>query len=296
MFYLLTEGQKSFFFLLSIRIGATKPLDRGAACPEFRHGWLISQWPVREIHSFQGENSIFPLSELLYNTAAYLCFLESPQLLLSLFPTELFTFSQILSLAELVNSLPRCWAQCHKYERKKQFWRKHIWKEEDKIVMARLFLFYHQVAVKLPSPERFSCALKRESQKALPSLTASPHQRKKVQMFPTHNTCKSWDRENETDHKESSLLLKQTEIWVIGTSMKQLKKKQLGLKRAKSFFLPETWVPQAPLPGRLLSRETKSAQRKHQNPLWMAKISGILDLLSTEIFSNPTDSVKWSLK
>lgn len=89
-------------------MSATKQLDREVACTSAGHGWLISQWPAREIHPLQGENSIFPLSELLYNTAAYLCFLESPQLLLSVFPTELFTFSQILSLAELVNSLPRC--------------------------------------------------------------------------------------------------------------------------------------------------------------------------------------------
>lgn len=187
-------------------MSATKTLDREVACTE---SWArLAYFTMAQ--SFAGEKNIFPLSELLYNTAAYLCFLESPQLLLSLFPTELFTFSQILSLAELVNSLPCCWAQCHKYERKKQFWRKHIWKEEDKIVMARLFLFY-QVAVKLPSPEaeRFSCVLKRESQKAFPSLTASPHKIKKnVQMLPSHNTCKSWNRKNETDHKASSLLLK----------------------------------------------------------------------------------------
>lgn len=97
-----------FFFLPPVRMSATKQLDREVACTSAGHGWLISQWPAREIHPLQGENSIFPLSELLYNTAAYLCFLESPQLLLSVFPTELFTFSQILSLAELVNSLPRC--------------------------------------------------------------------------------------------------------------------------------------------------------------------------------------------
>lgn len=129
-----------------------------------RHNWLTLQWLARQIHSFSGENSIFPLSEVLYNTAAYLCFLESTQRLLSMFPTELFTFSQILSLAELVNRLPLCRAEFHKYERKKQFWRKHIWKKQDKIVMARLFLFY-QVAVKLPSPEayHFSCVLKKKN-------------------------------------------------------------------------------------------------------------------------------------
>lgn len=150
-------------------MSAVKNLIEKLPAQSAGHGWLILQWPAREIHSFKGESSIFPLSELLYNTAAYLCCLEPTQPLLSVFPTELFTFSQILSLAELVNSLPRCWAQCHKYERKKQFWRKHIWKEEDKIVMARLFLFY-QVAVKLPSPEAecFSCVLKKEIQQTLP--------------------------------------------------------------------------------------------------------------------------------
>lgn len=119
-----------------------------------KHDWLTLQWLARIIHSFYEENSIFPLSELLYNTAAYLCFLKYVQCLLSLFPTELFTFSQILNLAELVNRL-RLWrAEFHIYERKKQFWRKHIWKKQDKIVMARLFLFY-PVVVKLPSLEAY---------------------------------------------------------------------------------------------------------------------------------------------
>lgn len=119
-----------------------------------KHDWLTLQWLARIIHSFYKENSIFPLSELLYNTAAYLCFLEYVQCLLSMFPTELFTFSQILNLAELVNRLQLWRAEFHIYERKKQFWRKHIWKKQDKIVMARLFLFY-QVVVKLPSLEAY---------------------------------------------------------------------------------------------------------------------------------------------
>lgn len=44
--------------------------------------------------------------------------------------------------------------------------------KEDKIVMARLFLFY-QVAVKLPNPEAycFSCVLQKKESKLVP-LTA----------------------------------------------------------------------------------------------------------------------------
>lgn len=85
-----------------------------------RHNWLTLQLQERFIPS-KGKTAFFPLSELLYNTAAYLCFLQSMQHFLSMFPTELFTFFQILSLAELVNRLPLCRAQFHKYERKKQF-------------------------------------------------------------------------------------------------------------------------------------------------------------------------------
>lgn len=229
-------------------MSAVKNLIEKLPAQSVGHGWLILQWPAREIHSFKGESSIFPLSELLYNTAAYLCCLEPTQPLLSVFPTELFTFSQILSLAELVNSLPRCWAQCHKYERKKQFWRKHIWKEEDKIVMARLFLFY-QVAVKLPSPEAecFSCVLKKEIQQTLPlSLLLFTIKKKKKKKFRCFQVTTLVNPEIERikqiiKHPHFYLKRLRSVCWV--HMWKQIKKKQSEFKRTKSLVLAETRVP-----------------------------------------------------
>lgn len=108
-------------------------------------------------------------------------------------------------------------------------------------------------------------------------------------MFPSHNTCKPWNRKNQTDHKASSLLLKKTKICVLGAHVKADKEKTIRIQKNQEPC--SGWDPSASsqhLLGRLLNREIKPAHIKCKNPLW------ILDLVSTEIFSNLTNSAKWS--
>lgn len=108
-------------------------------------------------------------------------------------------------------------------------------------------------------------------------------------MFPSHNTCKFWNRKNETDHKESSLSLTQAEICVIGTGMKAAKGKTMGIEKSQE--LCSAWDLRASCtPPRDAQQGNQICTGKTSESTGMAKISWILDLLSTEIFSKLTDS------
>lgn len=96
-------------------------------------------------------------------------------------------------------------------------------------------------------------------------------------MLLSHKTCKSWNRENETDHKASLLLLKQTKICALDIYTKAVKEKTIRIqKHQEPCSCQDLPALSHHLTGRLLNREIKSVDTNHKNPLWTAKFLWIL--------------------